>query len=113
MSTPEQHVSVLQAEMRRLEVCVRTLAHEDWQRSSRCDQWTVADVVAHLTAMDQYGAARIVRGFHGDTSPPPEVPTIVGQAADIAHYAIAVRQRLGDDLLPTFSAAQSALHSNG
>ena len=35
----------------RLEAFLRTLAHEDWQRSSRCDQWTVADVVAHLTAM--------------------------------------------------------------
>jgi len=110
MSTPEQHVSVLQAEMRRLEAFLSTLSHEDWQRSSRCDQWTVADVVAHLTAMDQYGAARIVRALRGDTSPPPEVPTIVGPAADIAHYAIAMRQRLGDNLLPAFLTAQRAFH---
>jgi hypothetical protein len=60
--------------------------------------------------MDQYGTARIERAVHGDTSPPPEVPTIVGSAADIAHYAIAVRQRLGDALLPTWIAAQRALH---
>jgi len=51
MSVPEQHISVLQAEMRRLEAFLGTLSHEDWQRSSRCDQWTVADVVAHLTAL--------------------------------------------------------------
>ena len=71
----------------------------------------MADVVAHLTAMDQDCTARIVRALHGDASPPPQAPPIAGQAAaDIAHHAIAVRQRLGNDLLPTFSAAQSALH---
>jgi uncharacterized protein (TIGR03083 family) len=110
MSAPEQHVSVLQAEMQRLEEFLGTLSHEDWQRSSRCDQWTVADVVAHLTAIAQYSAALIVGALHGDTSPPQEVPTLVGPAADIAHYAIAVRQRLSDDLLPTFIAAQRAFH---
>jgi hypothetical protein len=49
-----------------------TLAHEDWQRSSRCDQWTVADVVAHLTALTQAHTALIVRALRGDTSPPQE-----------------------------------------
>ena len=111
MSVPEQRVSILQAETRKLEAFLGTLSHEDWQRASRCDQWTVADVVAHLTAMDQDCAARIVRALHGDASPPPQASPIAGQAAaDIAHHAIAVRQRLGDDLLPTFSAAQSAFH---
>ena len=110
MSAPEQHVSILQAEMRRLEAFLGTLAYEDWQRSSRCDQWTVADVVAHLTAMDQDCTARIVRALHGDASPPPQAPPIAGQAAaDIAHHRCAAAQ-LGNDLLPTFSAAQSALH---
>jgi len=64
MSAPEQHVSILQSEMRRLEEFLGTLSPEDWQRSSRCDQWTVADVVAHLTAMDQDCAARIGRALH-------------------------------------------------
>ena len=101
MSAPEQHVSILQAEMRRLEAFLGTLAYEDWQRSSRCDQWTVADVVAHLTAMDQDCTARIVRALHGDASPPPQAPPIAGQAAaDIAHHAIAVRQRLATTCCP-------------
>src|SRR5919108_5890729 len=96
--------------MRRLEDFLGTLAHEDWQRSSRCDQWTVADVIAHLTAMDQDCTARIVRALHGDASPPPQAPPIAGQAAAaIAHHAISVRQKLSNDLLPTFSAAQRAL----
>ena len=110
MSSPEQRVSIHQSEARRLEEFLGTLSHEDWQRSSRCDQWTVADVVAHLTAQDQDCTARIVRALHGDASPPPQAPPTAGQAAaDIAHNAIAVRQQLGDDLLPTFIAAQSAL----
>src|SRR5262245_62343313 len=88
---PEQHVSVLQSEMRRLEAFLGTLAHEDWQRSSRCDQWTVADVVAHLTAIDQDCAARLGRALHGDASPPPQASPIAGQAAaDIAHHAIEI-----------------------
>jgi uncharacterized protein (TIGR03083 family) len=111
MSAPEQHVSILQSEMRRLEAFLGTLAPEDWQRASRCDQWTVADVVAHLTAMDQDCTARIVRALHGEVSPPSQAPPIAGQTdADIAHHAIALRQRLGDDLLPTFLAAESAFH---
>jgi uncharacterized protein (TIGR03083 family) len=111
MSAPEQHVSILQAEMRRLEAFLGTLAPEDWQRSSRCAQWTVADVVAHLTALTQAHTALIVRALRGDTAPPQEVPMIAGQAAaDIAHQAIAVRQRLGDDLLPTCLAVQRTFH---
>ena len=110
MSLPEQRVSILQSETRKLEAFLGTLSHEDWQWSSRCDQWTVADVVAHLMAMDQDCAARIGRALHGDASPPPQAPPVAGQAAaDIAHHAIAVRQQLGDDLLPTFIAAQRAL----
>ena len=110
MSAPEQHVSILQSEMRRLEEFLGTLSPEDWQRSSRCDQWTVADVAAHLTAMDQDCAARIGRALHGDASPPPQAPPIAGQAAaDIAHHAITMRQRLGNDLLPTSLTAQRAL----
>jgi uncharacterized protein (TIGR03083 family) len=110
MSVPEQRVSILQSETRKLEEFLGTLSPEDWQRASRCDQWTVADVVAHLTAMDQDCAPRIMRALHGDASPPPQAPPIAGQAAaDIAHHAIAVRQQLGDDLLPTFIAAQRAL----
>jgi hypothetical protein len=71
----------------------------------------VADVVAHLTALTQGHAALIVRALHGDTSRPQDVPLIAGQAAaDIAHQAIAMRQRLGDDLLPTCIAAQRAFH---
>jgi len=111
VSAPEQHVSVLQAEMRRLEAFLGALSPEDWQRSSRCDQWTVADVVAHLTAMAQDCASRLMRALHGDASPPPQAPPIGGQvAAAIAHHAIAMRQRLGDDLLPTFLAAERAFH---
>jgi uncharacterized protein (TIGR03083 family) len=111
MSAPEQHVSILQSEMRRLEEFLGTLSHEDWQRSSRCDQWTVADVVAHLTALTQAHTALIVGALHGDTSRPQDVPLIAGQAAaDIAHQAIAIRQRLGDDLLPMCIAAQRAFH---
>jgi uncharacterized protein (TIGR03083 family) len=110
MSAPEQHVSILQSEMRRLEAFLGTLSHEDWQRSSRCDQWTVADVVAHLTAMAQDCAPRIVRALHGDASP-PQAPPVAGQAAAaIAHHAIAMRQRLGADLLPTFITAERAFH---
>jgi uncharacterized protein (TIGR03083 family) len=65
MNGPEQRVSILQVETRKLEAFLATLAHADWQRSSRCDQWTVADVVAHLTAMDQDCTARIGRALHG------------------------------------------------
>ena len=117
MIAPDQRVHMLQAETQQLAAFLDTLAPEDWQRSSPCDQWTVADIVAHLTAQAQDYAPRIVRALHGEaTAAPEDAPPLAGvragsvQAeADTAHRARSLRASLGHALLPTFLAAHRAL----
>jgi Mycothiol maleylpyruvate isomerase N-terminal domain len=48
MYTDADRAKALHAESKRLEAFLSDLSPEDWQRPSRCDQWQVADVVAHL-----------------------------------------------------------------
>ena len=56
MSTVEERIEILKAENQRLEHYLHTLSPEDWHHPSTCDQWTVADVIAHLTVGNRYYA---------------------------------------------------------
>ena len=64
---------VLHDEAQRLEAFLRTVSPADWHRPSRCDQWQVADVVAHL--IEDRHADRITRGLQGDLTPSGFVPS--------------------------------------
>ena len=68
MYTNANRAKIVHEEAKRLEQFLSTLSLEDWQRSSQCDQWQVADVVAHLVGAKH--AERITRGLHGDVTPP-------------------------------------------
>ena len=48
MTTSEERVGLLKAEAQRLEQYLNGLPDEAWLHPSACDQWTVADVIAHL-----------------------------------------------------------------
>src|SRR5262245_10144287 len=103
---------IVHTEAKRLEQFLRALSPEDWQRPSACDQWQVADVVAHVAGMAL--AERITRGLHGDLTPPqggPQTGTLHEDALRerVAQRAIAARQRLGDQLLSVFIASNERL----
>jgi uncharacterized protein (TIGR03083 family) len=51
---------------RRLGAVLSTLTDEQWQTESRCDGWTVADVVAHLVSTNQFWAVSIGAGLRGE-----------------------------------------------
>jgi hypothetical protein len=61
MDTDADRASVLHAKSQRREAFLRTLSPEDWKRPSRCDQWQVADVVAHL--IEEKHAERMTRAL--------------------------------------------------
>jgi uncharacterized protein (TIGR03083 family) len=44
---------------------LRGLDDEQWRAPSRCDQWTVQDVVAHLADVNQFWALSITSGLAG------------------------------------------------
>jgi len=106
MDTDADRAMVLHDEAQRLEAFLRTLSPVDWQRPSRCDQWQVADVVAHL--IEDRHADRITRGLHGDLTPSGFVPsgTVYTDAwrASVVQHPRTLRRHLGDTLLATFCA---------
>jgi len=112
MYTDVDREKALQAESKRLEAFLSALSPEDWQRPSKCDQWQVADVVAHLCGMVL--AERITRGLHGDLTAPqggPQAGALHEDAlrADVSQRAIATRERLGNQLLSVFITGNAEL----
>lgn len=106
MDTDADRAKVLHDEAQRLEAFLRTLSPADWQRPSRCDQWQVADVVAHL--IEDRHADRITRGLQGDLTPSGFVPsgTLNTDAwrASVVQHPLTLRRQLGDALLAAFCA---------
>jgi uncharacterized protein (TIGR03083 family) len=112
MYSDADRAKIVQAEAKRLEQFLGALSPEDWQRPSACDQWQVADVVAHLAGTNVVGV--ITRGLQGDVAPPPGWTQVGALNEDafrerIAQGALAVRERLGAQLLPEFIASNAQL----
>ena len=107
MSLAEQRAQLLKDESRRFAEYLSGLSEDAWRVQSACERWTVGDVVAHLIGgVDNYHA-NISRGIRGDSSPPEAAgaATPVDPAARLeanARRAIAMREELGPELLPTF-----------
>jgi hypothetical protein len=71
----------------------------------------VRDVVAHLIRVAELYVDTISRGLQGDAAPPPErQSTGLVSREWIAQRAIAIRERLGDQILPTFRARYDRLY---
>ncbi len=92
----------------RLEGFLQTLSPEEMARQSACAGWTVADVVGHLVERGGPIPDQIERGLSGDISPTPGVSTAPPASedqfrVDLDHSAVALRQELGDGLLPEFA----------
>jgi uncharacterized protein (TIGR03083 family) len=106
MDTDADRAKVLHDEAQRLEAFLRTLSPADWQRPSRCDQWQVADVVAHL--IEDRHADRITRGLQGDLTPSGFVPSGAVHTdawrASVVQHPRTLRRHLGDALLAAFCA---------
>lgn len=107
MYSDEDRIKVVHSEAKRLEQYLSSLSPDDWRRPSACDQWTVADVVAHLADMSITFAERITKGLQGNVSPPPNRPAAGTITEDdfregIAQRAISRRESLGDQLLSAF-----------
>jgi uncharacterized protein (TIGR03083 family) len=121
MSTQAECVKVLQTESERLKQYLAALPADAWTTPSACALWEVRDVVAHLTMGIDGFTLRITRGLQGDTSPPEGLPSphiwmTLSQeerrqrALRLAQGPIALRERLGNDLLSGFSHAWDQFH---
>jgi uncharacterized protein (TIGR03083 family) len=112
MSTVEERIEILKAEYQRLEQYLHTLSPEDWHHPSTCDQWTVADVIAHLTVSSRSHATWITEALQAESVTPERLPRRSNQRIDAITFAqrvIAWRQELGNHLLSEFVTASRAL----
>jgi uncharacterized protein (TIGR03083 family) len=112
MTTPEERVQILKAEYHRLEQYLHTLSQEAWNHPSTCDQWTVADVIAHITAFNSNHATWITEALQADSVTPERLPRRSNQRIDAAAAAqrvIALRKELGNHLLSEFIKANRAI----
>src|SRR5262245_32675192 len=101
MSTVEERIEILKAEYQRLEDYLHTLTPEAWEQPSTCDQWNVADVIAHLTMGSRTHATWIMEALAQRISPKqlPRRATHRIDAAAFAHTVMGWRQELGTNLL--------------
>ena len=112
MSSPEQRLRILKTETERLEHYLSGLSKEAWHQPSACGEWTVAGVVAHLTAHNQMYPERIIGTLQVDSSKQQELPppyTGKVDPAPVAQGAIALTNELGEELLPTFIKGNRAM----
>lgn len=63
--TSDDQFALASRQRRRLESLLAELSGEDWSRSSRCDHWTVSDVVAHLVGVNTFWHASLTAGLAG------------------------------------------------
>ena len=116
MATQAACVTVLQTESERLKQYLTALPADAWTKPSACALWGVRDIVAHLIFAANFYTDWITRGLRGDTSTPEGFPaphlfkTLSGEerqqwATAFAQGPIALRERLGNDLLSGFSPA--------
>ena len=116
MATQAELVTIVQTEAERLRQYLAALPADAWTKPSACALWDIRAVVAHLSGIAHGYRDRMTRGLRGDTSPsagfpaPDILQTLSGEertqrATTFAQGAIALRARLGNDLLAAFHHA--------
>jgi hypothetical protein len=116
MYAQEERIKVVQTESEQLKQYLTALPAAAWTKPSACALWAVRDVVAHLSRIATNYTGHITRALRDDTSPPegrsapPLYKTLSleerqQQSASLAQGSIALRERLGNDLLSVFGQA--------
>src|SRR3989442_3057953 len=111
MTTFDERRAILTAEYQRLEDYLHTLTPEAWEHPSTCDQWTVADVMAHLTVGSRNHATWMTEAL-AQRVPSERLPRRSHQridAAAFAHTVIGWRHEVGTNLLSAFVSARMAI----
>ncbi len=62
---PDDQAVVVARQRRRMEALLAELTDDQWSTPSRCDGWTVQDVVAHLVGVNAFWAASVNAGLAG------------------------------------------------
>jgi uncharacterized protein (TIGR03083 family) len=64
--TPDDQLGPVLRQRRRLEAMIMNLSSDDWRSASRCEGWTVQDVVAHIVGVNAFWRASVLLGLAGE-----------------------------------------------
>jgi uncharacterized protein (TIGR03083 family) len=88
---PDDQRAPLTRQRRRLEATLADLGADDWAAASRCDGWTVQDVIAHLVGVNGFWNASVRAGMAGTPTrvltgfdPAATPPLMVGPMRSLA-----------------------------
>jgi uncharacterized protein (TIGR03083 family) len=115
MTTPEARVQILKNENRRLERYLHSLPKEAWQHPSPCTEWTVADVIAHITGANLEYATSILAALQSDAANPATAPRRSNARVDAsigAQRAVQLRDELGDALFARYLESNRAVEAS-
>ena len=70
MESFEERANLYKIESEGFQEYLKGLPEDAWGRQSACDEWRVADVVAHLVGVAEFFAGTVARGVQGESSPP-------------------------------------------
>jgi uncharacterized protein (TIGR03083 family) len=90
---------------RRLEAMLGDLRPGDWSSASRCDGWTVKDVVAHMVGVNAFWHASVQAGLAGE---PTRVLVGFDPATTPALMVAAMGELAAPDVLAQFVASNNA-----
>ncbi len=66
---PDDQLVPVVRQRRRLAAMLVDLREDDWRSGSRCDAWTVQDVVSHLVGVNVFWRASVLAGLHRHADP--------------------------------------------
>jgi uncharacterized protein (TIGR03083 family) len=108
---PDDQFVPLMRQRRRLETMVVHLGNDEWRAPSRCHQWAIQDVVAHVVGVNAFWTASVLAGLAGS---PTRVLTGFDPAATPALMVAAMRELESEQVLDQLVSSNDAfLHVIG
>lgn len=103
---PGDQLAPLVRQRRRLHATLVDVTTDGWSSASRCDGWSVQDVVAHLVGVNAFWQASVLAGLAGA---PTRVLAAFDPAVTPALMVASMRELEPGDVLERFAASNDAL----
>jgi uncharacterized protein (TIGR03083 family) len=103
---PGDQLAPLVRQRRRLQATLEALGPDEWASATRCDEWSVQDVVAHLVGVNTFWQASVEAGLAGA---PTRILVNFDPAVTPALMVGAMRELGPADVLEQFVASNDGL----
>jgi uncharacterized protein (TIGR03083 family) len=103
---PGDQMAPFARQRRRLQATLEALRPDDWSSPTRCDEWSVQDVVAHLVGVNAFWQASVQAGLAGT---PTRVLAGFDPAVTPALLIAPMRELAPEDVLEQFVASNDGL----